>query len=190
MEPPRYEPVPELTLPQVEAAIARGDPEELLRTVLAAAMHAEDGAWAEDVCVRLASHANPNVRGNAVLGLGHIARVHGRLDRERALPTLEAALADADEYVRGQANAAAGDVEHFLGWRTSRPDPLRDWYGGLGVDGIEYALTDAVAIVDGEHAGTAGSVITVLAFEPEPLYLVELGTGEDVRVPQSTLRPA
>ena len=81
-------------------------------------------------------------------------------------------------------------MEHFLGGRTSRPDPLRDWYGGLGVDGIEYALNDRVMIVDGEHAGEGGSVITILAFEPEPLYLVELATGEDTRVPQSALRPA
>ena len=190
MEPPRYEPIPELTRTEVEAAIARDDPDELLRAVLAAALQAEDGAWAEDVCARLAAHPHPDVRGNAVLGLGHLARVHGRLDRERAMPLLEAALADADEHVRGQADAAADDVEHFLGWRTSRPNPLRDWYEGLEVGGVGFALNDAVAIVDGERAGAFGSVITVLAFEPEPLYLVELANGEDTRVPQSALRPA
>ncbi len=174
----------------MEAALLRDDPGELARAVLAAALHAEDGAWAEDVCARLASHASPTVRGNAVLGFGHVARVHGALGRERAMPILEAALADADEYVRGQAHAAVDDVEHFLGWRTSRPDPLRDWYDGLGVDGVEHALNAPVAIMDGEHVGGTGSVITILAFEPEPLYLVELATGEDVHVPQSALRPA
>jgi hypothetical protein len=190
MTDPRHEPIPEPARAQVEAAILRDDPDELARAVIGAALHADDGAWAEEVCVRLASHPHPNVRGNAVLGLGHVARVHASLDRGRALPILEAALGDADEYVRGQAHAAVDDVEHFLGWRTSRPNPLRDWHDGLGVDGIGYALNDAVAIVDGEHAGEAGSVVMLLAWEPEPLYVVEFATGEDARVPQSALRPA
>lgn len=190
MSDPRYEPIPALSRDAIEAALARDEPGELLRVVLSAALEANDAAWAEDVCLRLAGHPHPNVRGNAVLGLGHLARIHGRLDEARALPAIEAALADADDLVRGQADAAAGDVEQFLGWRTSRPDPLRDWMEGALAGGVRFGPGAAVRIDSGQNLGALGAVVTVLDFEPEPLYLVELEGGEDVRVLQSALQPA
>ena len=105
----------------IEAAIGRDDPDELRIAVLSAALHAQDPVWAEGVCVRLVSHPHWNVRGNAVLGFGHLARIHGALDRARVLPLVEAALADGHRYVRGQAYGAADDLEQYLGWAISRP---------------------------------------------------------------------
>jgi hypothetical protein len=34
--------------------------------------------WGEGVCARLANHEHFNVRGNAILGFGHLARIHAR----------------------------------------------------------------------------------------------------------------
>src|SRR5262245_35666462 len=116
----RYQPIPEMSVAEVEAALTRNRPEELLLAVLSAALHARDLAWAQRICITLARHADFNVRGNAILGLGHLARIHGGLDRSTALPIIEAGLVDSHEYVRGQADSAADDVEHFLGWSISR----------------------------------------------------------------------
>jgi hypothetical protein len=69
------------------------------------------------VCLRLSGHPHFNVRGNAILGFGHLARTCGALDEGRVKPLIERALKDTDEYVRGQANAAADDLAHYLGWR-------------------------------------------------------------------------
>jgi HEAT repeat protein len=113
----KHEPIPEWTEAEVEAALERGEPEELARTSLAAALHSGSAEWAQDVCLRLAQHPEPSVRGNAVLALGHIARLHRRLDEQRVRPVITRALADGDAFVRGQADAAADDIEHFLKWR-------------------------------------------------------------------------
>jgi hypothetical protein len=115
----RYESVPEMTRGDVESALVRNDPEELLVVSLSVALHSGDVDWAESVCLQLATHQHANVRGNAVLALGHLARLHGRLTLA-ALPVVDAALQDSEPYVRGQANAAADDLEHFLGWRHAR----------------------------------------------------------------------
>lgn len=115
----KYESVPEMARGDVEGALLRNDPAELLIVSLSVAMHSGDAAWAASVCLRLATHSHANVRGNAVLALGHLARLHSRLDRA-ALPVVESALQDPEPYVRGQANAAADDLEHFLGWRFAR----------------------------------------------------------------------
>jgi hypothetical protein len=116
----KYQAIAELSQAGVEAAIARNEPNELAVAVLSAALYAEDAAWAEGVCVRLAGHEHEGVRGNAVLGFGHIARIHRRLDAHRVKPLIEAALEDESECVRGQAEAAADDVELFLRWRLNR----------------------------------------------------------------------
>jgi len=116
----QYEIIARRSKEEVESAIAINDPEELLYAVLSAAMYSEDGEWAEDICLRLSSHEHFNVRGNAILGLGHIARIHGDLNELKAKPVIEAALRDENEYVRGHANDAADDVESFLNWKVER----------------------------------------------------------------------
>lgn len=117
----KYEAIVPRGREEVESALSRDDTEELSSAVVSAALYSDDSVWAEDLCLRLAGHADANVRGNAVLGFGHIARIHGRLDEGRVSPLIEAALRDESQYVRGHAESAADDVEHFLGWKVGRP---------------------------------------------------------------------
>jgi len=175
---------------EITAAVARGHADELRYAVRAAALYDPDAAWAEDLCLRLAMHPHFNVRGNALLGLAHIARLHGRLDRARAEPALKAGLSDANDYVRGQADAAAGDVEHFLGWRF-RHNPIRDWYDGLPVTGARFLRNDRVETVSGRR----GVVFGLLRLQPEAEYLVDFApddtdsTEPPATVADSALRP-
>ena len=103
------------TMQDVEAVIARDLPEELRHVPVAVSMDPPDCSWSESICLRLAEHQNFNVRGNAVLALGHLARACGSLTLDRVLPIVSAALGDQDEYVRGQAYNAASDIYVYLG---------------------------------------------------------------------------
>jgi len=117
----KYEAIDPISREDMAAALARDDPDELLRAVLAVALHAEELEWAFSICLRLASHQHFNVRGNAILGFGHLARRFGRLDPV-AQDVIEAGLGDSDPYVRGQAGDAADDAQHFLRWKITRPN--------------------------------------------------------------------
>ena len=117
----RYEAVEPRSKEEVESAISRNTADELSYAVVSAALYSEDPIWAESICLRLAKHGHSNVRGNAILGFGHIARIHQRLDEQRVKPLLEAALREESVYVRGQADAAADDIEFFLQWKINRP---------------------------------------------------------------------
>jgi hypothetical protein len=55
------------------------------------------------------------------------------------------------------------------------------------IPGVRFRHNNFVRITAGEHAGKAGSLVTVLALSPEPLFVVELETGYDVKVLQSNL---
>jgi len=116
----KYKPIKQRSKEEVEAALERNDPDELLHAVLAAALYSDDSHWSEEICLRLSGHEHFNVRGNAILGFGHIARIHGRLNENKVKPVIEAGLNDKSDYVRGQANAAADDVEFFLKWGVDR----------------------------------------------------------------------
>lgn len=116
----KSEAVEQLSKDEVEAAITRNNAGELLSAVLSAALYSEDADWAEDVCLRLSSHEHFNVRGNAILGFGHIARIHGKLTEKLVKPLIETALEDKSEYVRIHARDAADDTEFFLKWEIKR----------------------------------------------------------------------
>ena len=65
------------------------------------------------------------------------------------------------------------------------------WMAGEEIPGVTFALNDQVEILEGPNAGEGGSVIFLVALRPEPLYLVERGSGKgDVRLRQSALRRA
>ena len=104
-----------------DEALERDDPIELQPLVLEVALECEERESAEIRLARLAKHRNANVRGNALAGLGHLARRFGILDRNRVQRLIETGLYAHHEYVREQAESAAADVEAFLSWHLNRP---------------------------------------------------------------------
>jgi HEAT repeats len=101
----------------VEAVIERNDPAELLYVPIVVSQYGPNCAWSESICLKLATHPDWNVRGNAILGFGHLARVCRVLDEQSVKPLIKAALKDPNDYVRRQAHAAVFDIKHSLGWR-------------------------------------------------------------------------
>jgi hypothetical protein len=103
------------------AFIARAERENdlaaLVRGVIAVALHDNDFAYAQDLCLRLAAHTNFNVRGNAFQALGHLVRLHKRLDEPRIRPLLAAGLGDSSEYVRSQAEELRDETARVLRWK-------------------------------------------------------------------------
>jgi len=107
---------------EIEEALERDDPLELMDLISDIALEGNDGRFAENCCARLAKHRNAMVRGNAVLGFGHLARRFGRLDRRRIHRLVDIALHDHSDYVRAQAESAAEDLATFLSWEFGPRD--------------------------------------------------------------------
>lgn len=117
----RYEAIPKLGEDNVEEILSRSDLAALRSFALSVSLHSENPEQAEGICLRLAKHADAVTRGNAILGLGHLARLHRGLTGPAVRFAVEAALTDPDDWVRGQATSAADDLEQFLGWKIDRP---------------------------------------------------------------------
>jgi hypothetical protein len=113
----RYESIEPISLTAAESALADGDLDQLRRAVLAVGFYETNFASAVRFLMQTASHANSLIRGNTLLSFGHLARRFGKLDERSVRPFIERGLFDEDEFLRGQAHAAADDLSHFLGWR-------------------------------------------------------------------------
>ncbi|WP_147263751.1 hypothetical protein [Roseimicrobium gellanilyticum] len=101
----------------LESAVASNDIKLLREYLVSAALVGEDLPFLEQVCLNLSAHLDEEVRGNAILGLGHLARRARSLD-SKARTIIENGLQDSSSYVRGHAWSAADDVIHFLGWQV------------------------------------------------------------------------
>ncbi len=112
----KFQDLPFFTQKDIAAAIARNDPGELPLVPITVAMLSSDAATAAGVCVGLAAHPDPLVRGNALISLGHLARRFRSLDETRVRPVIEDALRDNDERIRSLAKSAADEIHQFLHW--------------------------------------------------------------------------
>jgi hypothetical protein len=62
------------------------------------------------------------------------------------------------------------------------------WITQEGIPGVSYRFSDFVRIQSGEYASQTAEVISLLALEPEPMYMVVLPPNEkSVVLPQSEL---
>jgi hypothetical protein len=93
------------TIPEIEAALEAARTDNLTRITVAASMDPpEDEApgWAEGICLRLAGHDPPHVRGGALIGFGHLACRAGVIRNESAVrAAVIADLAHPDPWIAG-----------------------------------------------------------------------------------------
>ncbi|WP_041408890.1 hypothetical protein [Shewanella sp. MR-4] len=61
------------------------------------------------------------------------------------------------------------------------------WFGGELVSGVKFLLNDYVVVALGNHAGLSGSVVSIIKFEPNPLYILETEMNGDVEVRESEI---
>ena len=113
----KYELIEHYSRSEIEKAFIENDTDKLLLMVLSVALYSDDYKYAENFCVQLSNHECFAVRGNAIQGFGHIARIHDKLDEERIKPIIEKALKDENKFVRSNAVDAEDDTTIFLKWK-------------------------------------------------------------------------
>src|SRR5882724_6172059 len=72
-----------------EHIFAPGDANQIASTLVDVTFHDPDWRWVQNVCLGFAHAEAPAVRQVAVTCLGHIARIHRKLDLETVLPVLK-----------------------------------------------------------------------------------------------------
>jgi hypothetical protein len=81
-------------------------------TLVRVAYHEPDYVWAQDCCLRFCSHEDSQVRSVAALCLGHIARIHRKLELNKVMPVLRRLL--KDELTSCRAEDALDDIKRYV----------------------------------------------------------------------------
>jgi hypothetical protein len=110
-----YQEIDPQTQQQVLEVLSRNEKEELILVPIAVGLYEPDFDFAYSVLRRLWDHKEINVKANAVLGFGYLAMRFKKLPLE-VKSIVEEALKHDDDFMYGQAWAAASDIAHFLGW--------------------------------------------------------------------------
>lgn len=109
--PAQYEEPRPISREQYERIRAEGTEEDLCAALVDLTYHEPSLAYVRDECLRLIREGSPEVRTVAATCLGHLARIHGRLDSDAVLPALRTLL--DDPRTRGAADNAIEDIALF-----------------------------------------------------------------------------
>ena len=178
-----YEPI---TRADAEAAFQSGDGPTIVNALLRLSLAGPDRQYAEECAIRHIAHRDVWVRRNAATSLGHIARITGELNLDRAMPALVSLLADAEVF--GYADDALRDVEHFLGVNRGA------WLGDARIRAIGYSEFDEVVEVqtaDGaivQYMGVDPSAYLDLWTQPDLLARLQTYPRRRLRKPRITRR--
>lgn len=93
-------------------ALADPDPNIVCHALVRLVFHDPDWRWAQDQCLVLLDHKEREVRQLAVTCLGHIARIHGKIDVERVVTGLR--RVGSDPQMRGRIDDALDDMGSLM----------------------------------------------------------------------------
>lgn len=92
-------------------AVDSGDVDRVGAALVALSMYESDWVYVQDVCLRFLGSEVSDLRGLAATCLGHVARVHGKLDVDKVVPALAAFLDDPK--ISGRVEDALDDISMF-----------------------------------------------------------------------------
>jgi hypothetical protein len=65
----------------------------------------------------------------------------------------------------------------------------QQFFAGMRSEEVRFAINDSVRITSGPHAGRTAAVVSIVAVDPEAIFVLEPGAPPwgDLEVPQSSL---
>lgn len=108
----KYQESSRITQNEAIKIFTAGTNTEICDALLAIIFHDEDWRWSQEQCLYFLSHSDPDISGLAATCLGHIARIHHKLDRELVTTALRKRLNDPK--ISGRVKDALEDIETFV----------------------------------------------------------------------------
>ena len=107
-----YHPVEPIERDKAEEIFDLGNEAAIVEALLSLAYYEPNGRWVQEKCLAFAQRGQGDVRRIAIVCLGHLARVHRKLDLDRVAKVFNE-LRD-DTSVLGEIENAVGDIRVFV----------------------------------------------------------------------------
>ena len=95
-----------------ELLLSTGGSDKICETLVSLAFHEPDWRWVQTKCLHFLNSEDASIAAVSATCLGHLARIHRKLDRAEVLSALTAKL-DTEE-VSGPAADAIDDISRFM----------------------------------------------------------------------------
>ena len=101
----------QLTKKEAEKLLYSTNEADVTNILLYVCLNFEDWEWVQDACLKLLNSENENICGLAITCLGHIARIHSKIDKKKVLPILKSM--NANKKLTGRVEDALEDINTF-----------------------------------------------------------------------------
>lgn len=107
-EPKKY------TQQEASKIFSKGSDDEICSALLGVVLAEEDWKWCQDQYLYYLHYPEIHIRRTAALCLGHLARIHRKLETEKVVNALKQVLNDKDRELVGIAEDALDDIAMFM----------------------------------------------------------------------------
>ena len=102
-----------LSLTELESLLKSDNEQELIEALMYAVFNIDEPRWIQEKCHELIySDKSLNIKGLAITCLGHVARIHGTIDKNITIPLL--IKLSKDQNLSGRVSDALDDIEQFV----------------------------------------------------------------------------
>lgn len=114
----QFQEVTPISREQALTAFASNKVEAICDALIRITYHDPDWRWVQEQCVSFAEFPDVDVRGLAVTCLGHLARIHRRLNLKEVLPMLKSLLNNPD--IAPRVADTLDDIKMFMATDLSK----------------------------------------------------------------------
>jgi hypothetical protein len=107
-----YQEITPINRSQAELHLKEGDIQHICETLVRLAYHESDIFWVQSLCLKFCSHSKMELRKVAITCLGHLARIHKKLELGLVNPILMSLLEDSE--LSGIVQDTLDDIEIFV----------------------------------------------------------------------------
>ncbi|WP_174912568.1 hypothetical protein [Burkholderia diffusa] len=104
---------PQYSKEEIEVLLRSDDSNVVIDALMYSCFNINDPDWIQDRCIdAIENGMNEDVRGLGITCIGHVARMYGKVDKEKVIPVLESKL--KDDSLSGRAQDALDDIDTFV----------------------------------------------------------------------------
>lgn len=108
----KFENIQPLSRESAMEAFASGDSKRICDALVAIAFYEGDWQWVQGICLLFLENVNPDICSVAAICLGHIARIHRKIDKNIVIPAIRRKM--MNEKIKGILQDALDDIETFI----------------------------------------------------------------------------
>ncbi len=109
----KYQDVGIIEKDKAEQIFSTNNVENICSALVSISFYEKDWKWSQDKCLEFLLNANVIIAGMAAICLGHIARIHGKIEKNRVVNALKHKLSNKE--IAGQIQDALEDIEIYIG---------------------------------------------------------------------------